>query len=610
VHLRNLRGRRLTAMRHATLSVILSASSLVALVCPGCGPPPLEWPAIEEVRIEPGRPTRGRIALPSTYEAFLRGQIAFQGEDYDEAVRQFRTALRTDPESAYLLAWTARALLALGRVPDAQESVDRALEADPCAELAWCVAAEILVARDDTAGAMRALRRAIECEPRQPEAYFELAALLERGGAARRAAEVISSLLVHLPDDSRARDELARLALAQGDTAGAVRHLSALLDLEPGRADAIRTLARVYTQRGDTAAATALLETVVSRDPRNDDTRRALIRTLLTARDTDRAAHHIALLHSAEGSAAEVAALADLYLEAQRPESAEREARAALEIDASHPLAGAVLVGALREQGNVDAAVAAYGRLDPQQPETDRAAREAALGLWESGRPAEARALLERFLTEHSPASRELLARLLESQGLIQAAEDVLRAGQAPQDRVALGALLLRQGRSGEVLDLFHADAGSTRELVVLGRAMLEAGEPGCPLDRTEDVARRARSRSPNDPSALALLGAVASVRGHHDEALELLRRAEELEPESIWIRTRLATALHQAGRDTEAADEARRALRLHPDERHRELLEQLAGGAGGDGTGGNPFLETGISPEPPSPKTFKQVQE
>ncbi len=524
------------------------------------------------------------MSLPSTYESFLRGQVAYHEEDFAVAHRHFRAALRTDPESAYLHGWVARALLAQGRTSQAREAVDEALEIDGCSEFALCTAASILVETGDHAAALRTLRRAIECEPRQPEAYYQLAELLEDQDSRRRAADVYQSLLEVRPRQARAHAELARLMVSEGASDDEMRHLSMLLELEPWRSETFRDLASGAFAMGETARARALAETVIMRNPRDDETRRVLIDILLTSGDTASAARHLSLLRPDEDNASELAELSRLLLAARRFEAAEREASRALEIDGSQPLAGVVLVGALRGLGRVDAALEAYRRLSPSRTETDGAAREAALALWEGGRREAARELLERRLeaSSRSPRARELLARLHESEDRAEAAEAVLRAGPLPEDRVSLGALMLRGGRAREAATLLEGvdeENESTRQLVLLGRALLELHEERGSedhLDAGDALVQRALREERNDASLWTLQGALASARGRHEAALRELRRADRFRPGSIWTMTQLALALLRSGECADAADVAGRALRLRPGSRDRARLEGL----------------------------------
>lgn len=550
----------------------------------GCSPPPAEWPALEPVRLVRTPPPRGRLVFPSTYEAFLEGQLAYNDQRYEDAYLRFRAALRTDPDSAYLHTWVARAQLALGRIEEARESIDEALEIDGCSEFALCTAADILVEQGDLDTALRTLRRAIECEPRQPDAYYQLAALLERRDAPQRAAEVYRSLLALRPRQAEAHRELARIALARGAPDEAAQHLAEVLRLEPWRADVVRQLARLRYEGGDLTSARLLLESALGHTPRDDETRGLLIRVLLASGDTARAAYHIRQLRPAEDDPRQLSEMGRLFLEANRPEAAEGEARRALALDGSHPAAALVLVGALRRQGRIDEAVEALSRFDADQPEADAAARQAALGLWEAGRLDQARSLLQEQLDAEprSPRSRELLARLLERQGHADQAEALLLAGADPGDAVALGALLIRLGRARRAVtvleDIGDEDlAESPRRLRLLAQALLESGQR---LEQAEEIAQRASRLAPVDARIEALRGALAAAQGRAEPGLALLRRAVRLRPGDPWIRAQLALTLQGLGQCEAAVEAAREGLRFRPPERFLPALRELADGA------------------------------
>lgn len=86
----------------------------------------------------------------------------------------------------------------------------------------------------------------------------------------------------------------------------------------------------------------------------------------------------------------------------------------------------------------------------------------------------------------------------------------------------------------------------------------------------------------PNDPSALNLFGVVQSQLGHHDRAIEYLRRAAAACPAEPTVILNLAMAYREAGRLDEAKESFREAIRLKPDcaEAHNNLgsLLQIAG--------------------------------
>ena len=129
---------------------ILSAGAVFLL---SCGLPASEWPHFEQIEVRETPPGTRRLILPSSYEAFLRGQLAYNDEQNESAARYFRAALRTDPNSSYLHVWLARSELAQREITSARHSIDRALALDKCSEFALSVAAEILVEDGNTESA-------------------------------------------------------------------------------------------------------------------------------------------------------------------------------------------------------------------------------------------------------------------------------------------------------------------------------------------------------------------------------------------------------------------------------------------------------------------------
>ncbi len=559
-----------------------------ALAFAACRPPPASWPDFERVDLAQTKTPSRRLVLPSSYESFLRGQIAFNDGQHRSAQRFFEASLRSDPRSSYLHAWVARAELARGRTVEARAAIDRALELDECHELALCTAAAVLVEEGDNEGAMRSLRRAIECEPRQPEAYEQLASLLEGEGALRRAEEIWLALSEARPRLATPWRELLRLAVARDAGDEAARYLTVLLELEPWRSDVVIQAAQLAYDRGDTVEARVLLEPLVARAPRDQDVRRLMIRTLLAAGDRAGAASHLERLHPERQDVVQQVELAELFLSAWRWAAAEREARGVLAHDVTHPRARRVLVAALRGLGRIDDAVAA-ARLERATNQADGVIAEAAFGLWEGARVAEARQLLEQRLNRasDSPRSRALLARMLDDANEGAAADSLLRAGQTFADRLNLLERALDRGRLDDAASVVEtvaeddagAGAGAGAENLLARLLMLRARfalARGTDFEAAAQVAARAAARVPHDAEVLALVGAIDLARGRQDQGLVTLERAHRRVPGSARVVTLLAEAYAETGRCAEAEALAERGLRLAPVDDDRSRLEHL----------------------------------
>src|SRR5262252_7358881 len=94
------------------------------------------------------------------------------------------------------------------------------------------------------------------------------------------------------------------------------------------------------------------------------------------------------------------------------------------------------------------------------------------------------------------------------------------------------------------------------------GLAYHKAGQ----RERAERLYRKILRREPHQPDALRLLGLIASGRGRHEYAVQLLSRALSALPGSTEVHYDLGCALRALGRLDEAADHYRASIALKPD--------------------------------------------
>lgn len=100
----------------------------------------------------------------------------------------------------------------------------------------------------------------------------------------------------------------------------------------------------------------------------------------------------------------------------------------------------------------------------------------------------------------------------------------------------------------------------NTQLAFLLGTLLDEKGEKQAAFKVMENII----SREPDNYQALNYVGfSLAEENRELDKALELLRKANELSPDQAYIVDSLAWALHRAGKDDEALQEIRRAIKL-----------------------------------------------
>jgi tetratricopeptide (TPR) repeat protein len=202
------------------------------------------------------------------------------------------------------------------------------------------------------------------------------------------------------------------------------------------------------------------------------------------------------------------------------------------------------------------------------------------------GRPAEATALLNTLAAAY-PDRNEPLAQLgdvLSDQKKYPAAIDAYDRAIAllPHPKSNDWSLFYARGAA---LERDHhwprAQADMNRALELspdqpfvlnfLGYAMAERGQN---LPAARAMIEKALHARPNDGAIVDSLGWVALRQGQTKEALRLLEKAAEMQPEDPSITGHLGDAYWTAGRHVEAEDQWRRALVLKPDPEEQARIE------------------------------------
>ena len=172
----------------------------------------------------------------------------------------------------------------LGRHPEAERELDRALRADSADAASHRLLAVTRRARGEMAGASASFARAVELDPGDHEALYGLAntlmaigdrergqLLLERFERLRQGAgevEQLRRLLDGSPGNVEARMALAARLLQEGRRAEAANQYEVALVYDAARVDARLRLGRLYRERADTLRALRVLSDAPVEDAR------------------------------------------------------------------------------------------------------------------------------------------------------------------------------------------------------------------------------------------------------------------------------------------------------------------------------------------------------
>jgi cellulose synthase operon protein C len=395
--------------------------------------------------------------------------------------QRLKETVERPADKATLLLRSAEAAARLGKLEEAEQSLQGALALVPAHQVVLTTLAEVLEARGDISGAARALealadvsavdahkvsawhqaavlyldkandaergrsalQRAVELDITNEDAVLRLQAIYVASGEREKLAALLERRLSHTTDpEERVALEVARgrALFDVGERAQAKAALAAALDQSPDHVDALSAFAQVSVEEGDWNAA-----------------EQALIRLV----------RH---LHEPARQAEVYRRLGELY-------------------DTSLP--------------NPERAELAYREVLRRDPDDEVAVERLLEVLGRSGRPEQAVELasdsLSRAQTPDVKRRRTLaLSRVVE---------------ELASDRKKAEAILDKARKEAPL------DHGILRALVALHQRGGEQRAATILLDRAATDARRALSTGRFDPALFEMLACVAELRGAHDAA-------------------------------------------------------------------------------------------
>jgi tetratricopeptide (TPR) repeat protein len=557
-------------------SFLLALSGLLA-----CAPPPATTLQIVDGKLE-----ETPYVSPSAYEHYLAGLIALQRGKDELAQSELEAALDYDPGSAYLHVRIAQVMMRRKNLAGAREHAADALRIDPDFPDALVLSARLEGA---SPRAEATLRRCLEKNPAHAPAHLLLAELLERRGAPREAQAVLERMAGKVARPAAAHSRIAMLCLRQLDYPCAAKQLALTLR-ERSDLDTLVKLAHVERSLGRLDEAVKLLREAFDRSGGHVSVASTLLELLEQHGKPREVDDLLGILEgAAEDNPEQVAELAELFVEARRPQRALALLDSQLRLDPAG--AKAALLRTLRAD--------VLGRLGRAKEAKDALRRElgGAAGLAASRRLArlltregahgEASQVLRQALTRHGARDVGLLSQLaasLHAEGKVEAGLRVLRDARdgRPEERellFALGSALERAGRwreaiatMREILKRRPADAPAHN---FIGYTQVERGDD---LAAAERSIRKALYLQPGEGYIIDSLGWLHFKQNRLAEAKQLLEMAVRLAPREPEVLGHLADVLAALRDVTGATALLRQAVAICEDRELRARLRKRLG--------------------------------
>ena len=408
-----------------------------------------------------------------------------------KAKAAFETAYAKSPGNPVIAHDLAQLALRQGNAGQARTLYEQAASANPHDPSPRIRLAELDELEGHPAAAEERLAALIKDQPKALRPRMALASHFLKLGDPARAVATLQAVQVEFADNTGFMTLLIHALLESHQPQNAAESAAALLRRQPQSAMAHFLLARAHAEMKETAKVRAELDRAVAADPNFLPARLARIRLLVQEKDQPEAEAQLqALVHD-------------------HPDSPEvMELQVALAEASQDP----------------KQALAVYRKAYRTFPSESNAIR-LARGEWLAGDQKKALQIIDEWIRAHPKAiaARIMAAELHEAR---------------PQPDAAIRRL-------HEVLMLDPNNVHALNGLAWLLR-------PTAP-EKALELARAAASIAPEAPDVLDTLVMIQLDRGQAGEALDTLRRAVGLAPQSRPVRYHLALALERAGRKEEA---------------------------------------------------------
>jgi len=151
----------------------------------------------------------------------------------DEALKHFREVLRIDPMNVQAHLRAARILLSKREIDKAQEYVDSAERIDPKSPGVQLFLGHLALTRKDLAKAKTHLTQALTFNPRLVRARIQMSAVLRNEGRLDDALAQINAAVRIDPNSANVFDSLGKLQLIRKDFSGAREAFEKAITLQP-----------------------------------------------------------------------------------------------------------------------------------------------------------------------------------------------------------------------------------------------------------------------------------------------------------------------------------------------------------------------------------------
>ena len=288
-------------MRRTRLFLMTTGLSLALVRAPAADAPQNPAPKTSQ-------PTTQKLRNPLN-DLLDEAQAALDKNDYEAAIPPLQKFIAEKPDVAFAHFQLAYAYTALKRPDDARQEYERSIALDPKMPEAQLNLGVLLLERQPAA-AVAVLRRAVELLPSESRPRYLLGLAQERSGDFSGAAESFAGATRLDPKELDSLTRLGQVLLRLGKSADAEGKFRAALELRPNSPEALQGLAQSLDQQKKPQAVDAY-RNYLAAEPDDKAARLRLVHLLVEQQKYDEA-----VAENAKDNAGQPATVDDLKLRA------------------------------------------------------------------------------------------------------------------------------------------------------------------------------------------------------------------------------------------------------------------------------------------------------
>jgi putative PEP-CTERM system TPR-repeat lipoprotein len=503
----------------------------------------------------------------------LRGSAAVALKRTDEARTNFTEALKLNPDNITAMLGNAQLALMAGELTQAMVTIDKALTINSGSPEAWLMKGEVLRLQKNYPESVAAFQKVLELQPNNwlarigrvqsllaqgeldkalaevetvrkayphlPQANYLYGFIMLQKNNLAAAQEALQQVMKVAPEHLPSQFLLGLLNYQQNNLQQAQDYLARILKRQPENLQARKLLAATEMKLNNPKQAIELLDTGLSQAPQDAGLLALLGSAYMQHRDFDKGTEY---LQKAAELAPDVSAihtqLALSHLATGELEQAETQLQKAVDLGQGLIQADVLLVYTHLQQREFDKAIAAAGKLVEKRPDDPMPHNLLGVAYMAKGNDPQARQEFEKTLKLKPDFAG----------ATINLAQLDLKAGDKDAARRRYQELL----------------AKDTGNLAALQGLINLAGQEGHPEEALR-LLEKAWERNPNAPRVGLALAGQYLQRGDSLKALNVLRSLDSANPNNPAIVFAQGQALLAAGKTDDALASFRRLVELQP---------------------------------------------